>query len=136
MLVVNVFSFLLLTATLSAGEPVPKVIKLDAQGKGHLAILSGPPETATMRSGLVVLEPGKAVGRHSTGANEELLIVLEGTGEFRILQGDTLPLVGGTALYCPANRSHDVFNTGKTTLRYVYITASTREMPTQPGLAH
>jgi len=127
---------LLLAVGLFAAESVPKVVKLDARGKGHLAILSGPPETVTMRSGLVVLEPGKAVGKHSTGANEELLIVLEGTGEFRILEGETMPLVGGTALYCPTNRSHDVFNTGKTTLRYVYITASTRMMPTQPGLTH
>ena len=136
MLSVKLAGVLMLTTALGAGDPAPKVIKLDAQGKGHLAILSGPPETATMRSGLVVLEPGKAVGKHSTGANEELLVVLEGAGEFRIQDGETLPLVGGTALYCPTNRSHDVFNTGKTTLRYVYITASTRVLPTQPGLAH
>ena len=127
---------LLLVTSLTAADPAPKVVKLDAMGKGHLAILSGPPETATMRSGLVVLERGTSVGKHSTGANEELLIVLEGVGEFRILGGETMPLVGGTALYCPTNRSHNVFNTGKTVLRYVYITASTRVMPTQPGLAH
>jgi len=132
----SILLLLLSAAALVAAEPAPKVVKLDTQGKGHLAILSGPPETATMRSGLVVLEPGKTVGKHSTGANEELLVVLEGTGEFRILDGETLPLVGGTALYCPTNRTHDVFNTGKTTLRYVYITASTRVMPTQPGLVH
>jgi mannose-6-phosphate isomerase-like protein (cupin superfamily) len=129
-------ALLLSGSVITAAEPAPKVVKLDAQGKGHLAILSGPPETVTMRSGLVVLEPGKAVGKHSTGANEELLVVLEGTGEFRIQDGENLPLVGGTALYCPTNRTHDVFNTDKTTLRYVYITASTRVMPTQPGLAH
>ena len=136
MFIADLTCVLLLTTALAAADPAPKVVKLDAQGKGHLAILSGPPETATMRSGLVVLEPGKSVGKHSTGANEELLVVLEGTGEFRILDGETLPLVGGTALYCPTNRSHDVFNIGKTVLRYVYVTASTRVMPTQPGLAH
>jgi mannose-6-phosphate isomerase-like protein (cupin superfamily) len=127
---------LLSGSVVATAEPAPKVVKLDAQGRGHLAILTGPPETATMRSGLVVLEPGKTVGKHNTGANEELLVVMEGTGEFRIQDGENLPLVGGTALYCPVNRTHDVFNTGKTTLRYVYITASTRVMPTQPGLAH
>jgi len=120
---------------LTAGTPAPKVVRLDTQGKGYLGILSGPPETATMRSGLVMLEPGKSVGKHSTGANEELLVVLEGSGEFR-LEGETLPLVGGTALYCPSGRTHDVFNTGTTALRYVYITASTRTAPTPPGLAH
>lgn len=67
--------------------------------------------------------------------NEELLVVLEGTGEFR-LEKETLPLVGGTALYCTAGRTHDVFNTGTTTLRYVYITASTQAMPMPAGMAH
>ena len=126
---------LLLPACILAAAPAPKVVRLDAQGKGHLAILSGPPETATMRSGLVVLEPGKAVGSHSTGANEELLVVLEGAGEFR-LEGGTLPLAAGTALYCPPGRTHDVFNTGTATLRYVYVTASTRVLANPAGLAH
>lgn len=128
-------TLLLSAGALATAGPAAKVVKLDAQGKGHLALLGGPPETATMRSGLVVLEPGKAVGKHSTGANEELLVVLEGTGEFR-LEAETLPLAGGTALYCPAGRSHDVVNTGNALLRYVYITASTRVAPAPAGLAH
>lgn len=49
---------------LTAGNPSTKVVKLDTQGKGHLAILSDMPETATMRSGLVVLEMGKSAGKH------------------------------------------------------------------------
>ena len=136
MLNVKRLGFLITSAcALAAATPATKVVKLDSQGKGHLAILSGPPETATMRSGLVVLEPGKSVGKHSTGGNEELLVVLEGTGEFR-LEKETLPLVGGTALYCPTGRTHDVFNTGTTTLRYVYITASTQATPMPAGMAH
>ena len=136
MLHTNSLSILLLSAcALTAANPAATVVKLDAQGKGHLAILNGPPEAATMRSGFVVLEPGKSVGKHSTGLNEELLVVLEGTGEFR-LEKETLPLVGGTALYCPAGRTHDVFNAGKTPLRYVYITASTQGTPQPAGMAH
>jgi len=127
--------WLLPACILAAAAPAPKVVKLDDQGKGYLPILSGPPETATMRSGLVALAPGKSVGRHSTGANEELLVVLEGAGEFR-LEGEALPLAAGTALYCPPGRTHDVFNTGTGTLRYVYVTASTRVAPTSAGLDH
>jgi len=119
----------------AAAVPAPKVVKLDTQGKGYLPILNGPPETGSMRSGLVELAPGKAVGEHSTGANEELLIVLEGTGEFR-MAGETLPLTAGSALYCPSHHTHDVFNTGAGTLRYVYVTASTRVTPAQPGMVH
>lgn len=126
---------LLPACLLAAAPPAPKVVKLDTQGKGYLPILNGPPETVTMRSGLVALAPGKSVGSHSTGANEEMLVVLEGTGEFRLEQ-ESLALAGGTALYCPPGRTHDVVNTGSTVLRYVYITASTRVAPTPPGLAH
>ena len=111
-----------LPACALAAGPVPKVVKLEAGGKDYLPVLTGVPETGGMRSGLVVLAPGKAVGRHSTEGNEEILVVLEGAGEFR-LDKETLPLVAGTALYCPPRRAHDVVNTGTGTLRYVYIVA-------------
>ena len=81
-------SLLVLAAATAAG-PTAKVIRLEPAGKAHMTVLSGPPETATMRSGLVTLEPGKSIGLHSTGANEELLVVLEGSGEFR-LEKETL----------------------------------------------
>lgn len=103
--------------------PAPKAIRLDAAGKDYLRILGGAPETVTMRSGLVVLAPGKAVGRHSTEGNEEILVVLEGKGEMRLEDG-TLPVEAGTALYCPPRRFHDVVNTGQGPLRYVYVVAA------------
>ena len=117
-----------LTPGVLAGEsprqaPVAKVIRLDTGGKDYLPLLSGPPETATMRSGLVVLAPGKAVGKHSTGKHEEILVVLEGAGEMQITGEPSLPVVAGTAVYCPPRREHDVLNTGKTELRYVYVVA-------------
>jgi len=79
-----------------------------------------------MRSGLVVLAPGKAVGRHSTGRHEEILVVLAGAGEMRITGEPTLPVVAGTAVYCPPGREHDVLNTGHAELRYVYVVARAR----------
>ena len=113
---------------LSGGEaprkaPVAKVIRLDTGGKDYLPLLAGPPETVTMRSGLVVLAPGKAVGKHSTGQHEEILVVLAGTGEMRITGESSLPVVAGTAVYCPSGREHDVLNTGQAELRYVYVVA-------------
>jgi quercetin dioxygenase-like cupin family protein len=106
--------------------PVAKVIRLETGGKDYLPLLSGPPETVTMRSGLVVLAPGKAVGKHSTGNHEELLVVLEGAGEMRITGETSLPVVAGTAIYCPPRREHDVLNTGASDLRYVYVVARTQ----------
>jgi len=107
----------------SKKTPVAKVIRLESAGKDYLRVLGGPPETVTMRSGLVVLRPGKSVGLHNTEANEELLVVLEGAGEMRLPGSETLPVAVGTAVYCPPHREHDVFNTGSGLLRYVYVVA-------------
>jgi quercetin dioxygenase-like cupin family protein len=101
----------------------PRVLSLDAKGASYLPILTGPPGTLTMRSGLVTLTPGKSVGKHTTADNEEILVVLEGFGEFRITGGPVLPVVGGSAVYCPPRREHDVINTGEGVLRYVFVVA-------------
>ncbi len=68
---------------------------------------------------LVVLVPQKSVGRHSTGQNEEVLIVLEGHGEMLFGNGHTLPVEANHAVYYPPRTAHDVKNTGRGDLRYV-----------------
>jgi quercetin dioxygenase-like cupin family protein len=104
--------------------PAVKSMRLDAGGKDYLPLLQGPPETVTMHSGLVVLAPGKSVGRHSTKGNEEIVIVLEGKGEMRFFTGrGPVTLEAGMAAYCPPKTEHDVFNTGDATLKYVYVVA-------------
>ena len=108
------------------GKPHSKVVQLDAQGKDYLQILAGPPETVTMKSGLVVLAPGKSVGKHTTGQHEEILVILEGKGEMSFADGSELPVEAGHALYCPPETEHNVTNTGTSTLRYVYVVASTK----------
>jgi len=103
--------------------PVAKTVELDAHGRDYLPVLSGSPETAGMRSGLVVLAPQKSVGRHSTGEHEEILIVLEGKGQMIFGDSSTLPVEANHAVYCPPRTVHDVRNTGQGTLRYVYVVA-------------
>jgi mannose-6-phosphate isomerase-like protein (cupin superfamily) len=56
--------------------------------------------------------------------HEELLVVFEGEGEMLFGDGTKLQLKGRTALYCPPETEHDVRNTGRTNLRYVYIVAN------------
>jgi len=106
--------------------PRAKVIQLDSSGKDFIPVLSGPPESVNMRSGLVVLAPGKSVGKHSTEQNEELLVVLEGQGEMTFGDGSKLPVRANSALYCPPQTEHNVTNTGTGQLRYVYVVAGTR----------
>lgn len=117
---------LTVAAAAQAPNPVAKVVELDTHGSDYLQVLSGPPETTRMRSGLVVLTPQKSVGRHSTGQNEEILIVLEGKGEMLFGDGHTLPVEANHAVYCPPRTIHDVKNTGRGVLRYVYVVANVR----------
>ena len=114
------------TAAQGAGTSRPKVIQLESSGKDYIPVLSGPPESVKMQSGLVALAPGKSVGKHSTGQSEELLVVFEGQGEMTFQDGSKLPVKANTALYCPPETEHNVTNTGTGLLRYVYVVASTK----------
>jgi len=106
-----------------APRPVPRLIQLDSAATGYTQVLGGPPASVTMRSGHVVLAPGAAVGRHSTERYEELVIVLAGAGEMRVVGGPTLALRAGAVAYCPPATEHDVVNTGTEPLRYLYVVA-------------
>jgi len=104
--------------------PEPKLIPLDLGAKEYMQILGGPPETVTMHSGLVVLDPGKSVGKHNTKNYEEVLVILEGGGEMMITDGPTLQLKAGSIAYCPPRMEHDVICTGSVKLKYVYVVAN------------
>ena len=61
-----------------------KVILLPNGRESYTQILGGPPENTCLRSGCVILEPGKSVGKHSTNEYEELIVPLEGQGELQV----------------------------------------------------
>lgn len=103
----------------------PKIISLELEGKDYLRVL-GPPESVSLRSGLVLLQPQKSVGRHSTESYEEMIIVLEGKGQMVMADGNRIPFQAGQALYCPPETEHDVFNTGSEPLRYIYVVAKAK----------
>lgn len=109
----------------SGSAPVPKVITLDPETTEYMRVLGGPPETVSMRSGLVVLQPGESVGTHNTKNYEEVVIVFEGQGEMTITGGATLKLTSGTVAYCPPRTEHNVVNVGSGPLRYLYVVADT-----------
>lgn len=99
------------------------VLHFTAGADGRRTLLGGPRLAEGMRSGVVSLQPGHAVGRHSTHAREELIVVLEGCGELVVDGGDAVPLEAGAGAYVPAEQEHDVVNTGAGLLRYVYVVA-------------
>jgi mannose-6-phosphate isomerase-like protein (cupin superfamily) len=107
-------------------KPKPKIVALDRAATHYLRVLGGPPESVTMHSGYVVLQPEKTVGRHNTGSYEEMVIILNGEGEMLFGDGSLLRLKQYIVAYCPPDTEHDVRNTGKKPLRYVYVVAKAR----------
>lgn len=105
---------------------ISKFVQFNPDETGRQRLLGGPPETATMRSGLVILQPGMFVGEHSTGDREEVLVILEGEGSFLLEDSSAVPVNTGGILYCPPQTSHNVQNTGSGPLKYVYIVAKAR----------
>lgn len=101
----------------------PRIIDADNEGKSYLRLIGGPPDSVTVRSGKVLLLPGETVGEHSTGDYEEVIIVLEGEGQFLFGEGQPLTFDAGKVLYCPPNTNHNMKNTGSTPLQYIYVVA-------------
>jgi len=108
-----------------ASRPQIKVVNLDPGDASYFLLLKGEPETKAFRSGLVTLAPGKSIGVHNSGKNEEMLVPLEGQGELRFPDHPPVVIKPGLVTYAPAHSEHDVINTGSVRLRYIFITAKT-----------
>ena len=115
-------------APISSETPKPRPLTMALQcAAGDCPLLKGAPQTAGMRSGFVRLKPGETVGWHTTGKNEESLVILVGRGE-ALLEGQPSRAFAAPALvYIPPAMNHNVANTGKELLEYVYVVA-----PAQP----
>jgi oxalate decarboxylase/phosphoglucose isomerase-like protein (cupin superfamily) len=103
-------------------QPRPLAIPL-ACPQGDCPVLTGAPQTAGMRSGFVRLKPGETVGWHTTGKNEEALVVLHGKGKALIDGQPGLPFIAPALVYIPPATRHNVENTGSEPLEYEYVVA-------------
>jgi quercetin dioxygenase-like cupin family protein len=109
---------------LASQAPSPQPLSLPLQcPSGDCPLLKGAPQTAGMRSGFVRLKPGQSVGWHTTGQNEESLVVLRGQGEALLDGHPKQSLAGPGFVYIPSGTRHNVANTGQEILEYVYVVA-------------
>jgi mannose-6-phosphate isomerase-like protein (cupin superfamily) len=76
-----------------------------------------------MRSGFVRLRPGATVGWHATGQNEESLVILHGQRDVLIEAQKKQSFNAPAFAYIPPSTRHNVSNTGKDILEYVYVVA-------------
>lgn len=115
---------LLATASLPSQTTKPHSLTVPLKGlQEERPLLQGVPQTAGMRSGYVSLQPGATVGWHTTGKNEESLVILHGQGEALIDGQASQPFVAPAFVYIPPATRHNVSNTGKEPLEYVYVVA-------------
>ena len=108
-----------------AGKREPMTFSLECAG-GDCPLLKGAPQTAGMRGGVVRLKPGGSVGWHSTGQNEEALVILRGSGVANVEGHADVPVSAHRMVYIPPGTKHNVTNTGSTELEYVWVVAPAR----------
>ena len=82
-----------------------------------------PPKSVTMESGIVKKQPTQSGHFHSTGNYEEMLYVIDGSGEMKDKAGNKFPFKSGDIVYVGPNTENQVSNTGTTALKYIYIAA-------------
>src|SRR5208337_4292989 len=93
----------------------PLVRRLEKPGR-----LVSRPDSHQFHSGYVVLEPGKEVGEHETEDGEELIVMVEGKAE--VTSGGYATMAEAPCVVLvPAHTVHNVKNTSKTLLMYVYV---------------
>jgi len=116
------FSLALLPLSSRTRPPQPQTLPLQC-AEGDCPLLRGIPQTAGMRSGFVRLKPRGSVGWHTTGQNEEALVVLRGRGEALVEGQPGRALEAPMLVYIPPATRHNVANTGDEPLEYVYVVA-------------
>jgi mannose-6-phosphate isomerase-like protein (cupin superfamily) len=104
----------------------PITFALDCS-EGDCPLLKGAPQTSGMRGGSVKLKPGESVGWHSTSANEEALVILNGSGVANIEGHPDVRLTEKMLAYIPPATRHNVTNNGTQILEYVWVVAPTNE---------
>ncbi|MBK7927396.1 MAG: cupin domain-containing protein [Bryobacterales bacterium] len=86
----------------------------------HAVYFSGPTDQLKfMEAGNLLLKSGMEPHPPHAHPEEEFLLVTEGTGAIMV-DGKTTQVGPGSMMYCAANKSHHIKNTGKTSLLFYY----------------
>ena len=92
----------------------------DAPGATAYVHYNGPThQLATMCTGMCVLEPGASPHPPHQHPEEETMIVASGTGVIEVA-GNRSQVGPGAIMYCGANVSHGITNTGTTPMTFYW----------------
>jgi len=101
-----------------------KVFCIQLKGRQRFLRLFGDSSKAQgLRSGFVVLKPKESVGLHNTGSSEEVIFIINGSGLICYGRKNSFKVKKNTFVYIPPKIPHNVINTGKNLLKYVYTAA-------------
>jgi len=109
-------------------ELAVKIVSFQS-AQGYLPILSGPPESVSMESGFVTVDPGKSGSLHSTKLYEETIVVLRGRGSIEVKGSGSRAFEAGSAVYVPPQKEHQITNIGHEPLQYVYVASKALREP-------
>jgi len=92
-------------------------------GQRFLRLFGDSAKVKGLRSGYVVLKPKESVGEHNTGRCEEVILVINGSGLVNYGKKSEFKVKKHSFIYIPPQMPHNVTNTGKVLLKYVYTAA-------------
>ena len=101
-----------------------KVFCMQLKGKQKFLRLFGDSSKEKgLRSGFVVLRPKESVGLHNTRLSEEVIFIIDGSGLICYGRENSFKVKKNTFVYIPPKIPHNIINTGKNLLKYVYTVA-------------
>jgi quercetin dioxygenase-like cupin family protein len=108
-------------AKLPNGTMAEAKAKVTREPFGDLRIYYDGPtdQLKAMTAGSLRLNAGASPHPPHEHPEEEFMVVTEGTGEFTV-EGKVTKAAPGTMMYCAANKSHGIVNTGKTPLLFYF----------------
>lgn len=74
-----------------------------------------------LKSGSVLLAPGKDIGAHVTAGKEEFIIVLKGRAKIVFEGSRPIRAERHSCVYVPPETLHNVINSGTSCLHYIYV---------------
>ncbi|MBM3725970.1 MAG: cupin domain-containing protein [Acidobacteria bacterium] len=99
----------------------PKDAKLTREPFGDLLIFFNGPtqQVKSMTAGSLRLKAGMEPHPPHAHPEEEFMVITEGSGEL-LVDGKTVKVGPGSMMYCGANKTHGIRNTGKTLLLFYF----------------
>ena len=106
---------------LSNGTMNADQAKLNRQPFGDLRVYYDGPtgHLKALTAGSLLLKPGMSPHPPHEHPEEEIMVITEGAGEISV-EGKVTQVGPGSMMYCAANRSHGIVNTGKKPLLFYY----------------